>query len=461
MSDIFRSLAAALVLCGLCFAQNNNQGQNNQGQNNQGQNNQGQNNQFPGGILINAEGVIASPQARRINAALEQKRLKALAGQHLSSEMATASELRKVSLVRLEKELQNAVDAGKEIDPELRYLAGITQLHYIFAVPETGDLVIAGPAEGFAPLQDGRVVGVESGRPVLTLDDLLVMLRLASTRQSLGCSFDPEPSRLAAAQAWNNANSSPASLNVAQQRFYQMAKVLGNWNVTIFGLPKSCHAAVTAVEADYQMKRIALGLDRPRIRGFRSYLDMARPGGNTMRRWWFAARYEVIERSPDGHVFHISGPRLQLLSQDELVDARGKRSDAAFTEITAEKYTRQFNKHMQALCTQVPSFAGIQNLFDLAVAAALIQSNDLPNAVGWQPTLLLDDKALPVQEYTVPTEVPSLVNVKSVSRSLLLGVTGGGVTIVPDRIIRRTNVLPADKTPEIMSGDSVASWWWD
>jgi len=74
---------------------------------------------------------------------------------------------------------------------------------------------------------------------------------------------------------------------------------------------------------------------------------------------------------------------------------------------------------------------------------------------------LLDEKALPVQDYTVPMEVPSLVNVKSVSRSLLLGVTGGGVTIVPDRIIRRTNVLPAEKTPRIQSGDAVASWWWD
>jgi hypothetical protein len=451
MSDIFRSMTAVLVLCNWCFAQNNNQGQNNQGQNNQ----------FPGGILINADGVIGSPQARRVNPALEQKRLQALAGQQLPSEMATASELRKVSLVRLEQQLQKAVDAGKDIDPKLRYLAGITQLQYVFAVPETGDLVLAGPAEGFAPLQDGRVVGVETGRPVLTLDDLLVMLRLASMRQSLGCSFDPEPSRLANAQAWNDANSSPASLNVARQRFYQMAKVLGNWNVTIFGLPKSCHAAVTAVEADYQMKRLALGLDRPRIRGFRSYLDMAKPGGNTMRRWWFAPRYEVIERSADGHVFHISGPRLQLLSQDELVDAQGNRSDAAFTEITAEKYTQQFNKHMPALCQQVPSFAGIQNLFDLAVACALIRSNDLQSVVGWEPTLLLDEKALPVQKYTVPMEVPSLVNVKSVSRSLLLGVTGGGVTIVPDRIIRRTNVLPAERTPVIQVDDAVASWWWD
>ncbi|MCP4171639.1 MAG: DUF1598 domain-containing protein [Fuerstiella sp.] len=446
MSDIFRSITVALMLCNWCHAQNNNQGQNNQ---------------FPGGILINADGVIGSPQARKINPALEQKRLKAIAGRELPTEMTKTSELRKVSLVRLEQELQKAVDAGTVIDPKLRYLAGMTQLQYLFAVPDTGDLVIAGPAEGFAPLQDGRVVGVETGRPVLTLDDLLVMLRLTNMRQSLGCSFDPEPSRLANAQEWNNANSSPASLNVARQRFYQMAQVLGNWNVTIFGLPKSCHAAVTAVEADYQMKRIALGLDRPRIRGFRSYLDMARPGGNTMRRWWFAPRYDVIERSAEGHVFHVSGPRLQLLSQDELVDEQGNRSDSSFTEITAEKYTQQFNRHMQALCQQVPSFAGIQNLFDLAVAAALISSNDLPDTIGWQPTLLLDGKALPLQEYVVPLEVPSLVNVKSVSRSLLIGVTGGGVTIVPDRIIRRTNVLPADRTPQIQSGGEVSSWWWD
>ena len=49
MSDIFRSIAAVMMLCSWCPAQNNNQGQNNQ---------------FPGGILINADGVIGSPQAK-------------------------------------------------------------------------------------------------------------------------------------------------------------------------------------------------------------------------------------------------------------------------------------------------------------------------------------------------------------------------------------------------------------
>ena len=434
-------------------------GGGNQGGGNQGGGNQGG---FPGGIAINAEGVISSVAARQINPALEQKRLKAVAAKSLSSEISSVSELRKVSLVRLETELQKAVDDEKAISPELKYLAGITQIQYVFVLPETGDLVIAGPAEGFAPLQDGRVVGVETGRPTLVLDDLLVMLRLANINQTLGCSFDPDKTRLANANAWNSANISPSTLAVAKQRFYQMASVLGNWDVTVFGLPESSHAAVLTVEADYQLKRLALGLDRPKIRSFRSHLDMARPGENTMRRWWFAPHYDVMERSADSNVYHIAGPRLQLLSQEELVDAQGNREDAAFTEISAEKYTQQFNKHIEALCQQLPSFAAVQNLFDVAVVAALIRRDNMNAKVGWQPNLLLDNDKLPVQAYNVPTEVPSLVNVKSAGRSLLIGLIGGGVTIYPASVIRRTNELPPDSIPELaVPPKDSGKWWWD
>jgi len=428
---------------------------------NQGGGNQGGGG-FPGGIVINADGIISSPAARRINPALEQKRLKALAEKVLSSDIAVASELRKVSLVRLEQELRQAIDNGQEVSLPLRYLAGITQIQYLFALPETGDLVIAGPAEGFAALQDGRVVGVETGRPVLVLDDLLALLRLSNINQTLGCSFDPDKQRLAEANAWNNTNNSPTSLAAAKQRFYQMAKVLGHWDVTVFGLPESSHAAVLTVEADYQLKRLALGLDRPKIRSFRSHLDMARPGENTMRRWWFAPHYEVIEKSVDGNSFHIAGPRLQLLSQEELVDAQGNREDAAFTEISAEKYTQQFNKHINTLCEQIPCFAGVQNLFDLAVVVALIRRDNMAQKVNWTPGLLLDNEAFPIQSYNVPTEVPSLVNVKTAGSSLLIGLIGGGVTIFPGNVIRRTNELSAEKIPEIIApvGED-AAWWWD
>ncbi len=417
---------------------------------------------FPGGIAINADVVISSPAAQRINPALEQKRLKEVASTSLSNDITRVSELRKVSLVRLEKELQKQIDAGEQISPELRYLAGITQIQYLFVMPETGDLVIAGPAEGFAPQQDGRVVGVETGRPVLVLDDLLALLRLSNINQTLGCSFDPDKNRLAAATAWNNANNSPASLAVAKQRFYQMASILGNWDVTVFGLPDSCHAAVLTVEADYQLKRLALGIDKPKIRTFRSHLDMARPGENTMRRWWIAPRYDVIERSADGHAFHLGGPSLQLMSQEELVDAQGNREDAAFTEISAEKYTQMFNKNLEALVKQIPCFAEVQNLFDLAVVTALIRRDNMDLLVNWTPGIMFDEEKLPIQKYNVPTEVPSLVNVKSAGRSLLIGLIGGGVTIYPANIISRTDELAQDKIPSVTApADDEGSWWWD
>lgn len=417
--------------------------------------------QFPGGIAINPDGVISSPKAQRINMAVEQKRLKALASANLSSSMAESSELRKVSLTALDKELYDCVENGKQISPSLRYLAGITQIEYLFAMPETGEIIIAGPAEGFAPLQDGRAVGVETGRPVLVLDDLLTMLRLTNMNQTLGCSFDPEPSRLARANEWNNANNSPASRAVATQRFYDMAKVLGNWNVSVFGLPKGCHAAVTTVEADYQLKLLALGLNKPRVRGFKSHLDLAKPAENMMRRWWFAPRYNVIERSADGMAFRLSGPRLQLMTQDELVDTEGNRSDAAFKEVSTERYTLQFNKYLPKLCQQIPAFAATQNLFDLAVVAALIQQHGLQEAVAWNPKVLRDSEALPLTEYVVPTEVPSLVNVRSLRSSLLLGLIGGGVTMIPAKVINRTDELESDSVPRVSRTGDKGVWWWD
>jgi len=431
-------------------------------QNNNGGGQGGQGGQFPGGIAINPDGVISAGQAQAVNPAIQQRRLKAVAAAQLPKSMTQVSKLRYVSLAGLEKACQESVDAGTTIGPELRYLGGITQIQYLFALPETGDVVIAGPAEGFAPMPDGRVVGIETGRPTLTLDDLLVMLRLRSTAIQLGCSFDPDPGRLAKAQAWNKANNAPAVADVARQRFFQMAEILGHWNVTVFGFPASCHAAVTAVEADYQLKCIALGTNRPQIRGFVSHFDLARPGENTMRRWWFAPHYELIEQSPDGLAFQLAGPRLQLMTQEELVGGDGSRTDAAFKEVSTERYTKQFNKHIAALCQQIPSFAATQNLFDLAIVAALIRRNELLEKSGWTPTLFVNDKQLPLQQYSVPTKVASQVNVKAANRGLLIGVIGGGVTIVPDRLVTRTNTMAPDQIPKTnRPADQVQAWWWD
>ncbi len=459
---------AATLCVSTAIAQNQgggNQGGGNQGGGNQGGGNQGggqgQGNQPPGGILISPDGVVAGAEVSRQPARLQQKRLQALAQQHLSADMNRPSELRKVSLVRLEEECRRALEAGEDLSPEIRFLAGLNRIDYVFLMPETRDLVIAGPAEGFATLDNMRVVGTESGRPTLTLEDLLVMLRLGSSQDTLGCSFDPDPGRLAQAQAYLQQNSNAVSMAVAKQRFAGVTQVLGPWDVSIFGVPASSHTATSFVEADYQLKRLALGLDSPRVRGFRSYLAMVTPNGNLLRRWWFAPRYNALETTPDETTFYLSGPRLQLMSQDELIGADGKRENAAFMEVSNEKFTRQFNEKMEELCSNVASLAVLQNQFDLAVASALIRQYRLAERINWSPDLLLDEQRLPLTQYNVAEQVPSQVNARTASGQLMIGLIGGGISIVPASVVRRDLLVVRDDLSVPATVNDPTAWWWD
>ena len=59
----------------------------------------------------------------------------------------------------------------------MRYLAGLLRVRYVFYYPDSKDIVLAGPAEGWVPDPAGRIVGITSRRPVVQLQDLVVALR--------------------------------------------------------------------------------------------------------------------------------------------------------------------------------------------------------------------------------------------------------------------------------------------
>ena len=101
--------------------------------------------------------------------------------------------LRKVSLRRLEEAIAEHLKTGQPLDDEMKYLAGLQHIQYVFVYPELGDIVLAGPGEGWKINHDGDLVGLTTGRPVMWLDDLLVALRTAeATRQTgISCSIDP------------------------------------------------------------------------------------------------------------------------------------------------------------------------------------------------------------------------------------------------------------------------------
>ncbi len=421
-----------------------------------------------GGILIDAQGVVKSIFQKAHSSPLIKKKQAAYAQQNFAADLVAQSDLRKISLVRLEAEIQQLISAKKDLTPEIKYLAGLQRIDYVFVYPDQKDIVIAGPAEGFAPDQLGRPVGISTGRPTIQLDDLLVALRAIRKGGAIGCSIDPKKERLAALEQYVKQNSSPASVAVAKWRYSQMANTLGMQNIRTWGVPEDSHFAVTLVEADLLMKRISMGIDPSHVKKFKTHLSMLGRKGNSIQRWWFTPLYEPMQTTNDKTVFQFKGQRAQLLSQEEKSQA-GNRSDAATTRLSTSKYAKLFTKRFPELAANNPTFADLQNLIDLSVLAALFKQEQLPQQANWKMELFLNEEQLPVQKYHVPKEVHSIFNYKMSGRSMVTGLVGGGVVLNPFQTIKNVE-QKTEHQKELNETYSKASqkriakkhpWWWD
>ena len=149
-----------------------------------------------GGISIDTDGVVHQPTLEHIQLA-HQRMLAEIAGP--SQQLQAPARQRMISLRRLESAVAAQSEEGvSSLPEEIRFLAGIQRIQYVFVYPEQRDIVLAGPGEGWRVDDQGRVVGVTTGRPVLLLDDLLVARASASSLREGGitCSIDPSPEGL-------------------------------------------------------------------------------------------------------------------------------------------------------------------------------------------------------------------------------------------------------------------------
>ena len=108
------------------------------------------------GISVNPDGAI---EFRQRDAQSELNKSKSR--RPIKESPADADKrLKFVSLVKMSNDLRNAIESNKPLPNELKYLQGLTQIHYILLYPDEKDLLIAGPAEEIGRLDDalGRLV---------------------------------------------------------------------------------------------------------------------------------------------------------------------------------------------------------------------------------------------------------------------------------------------------------------
>ena len=419
-------------------------------------------------IAIDAQGLVkVLGQARASLAVIRQRRAAAL--REMNDDMRRTSDVRCVSLVELQRACQPYVDDKQLVPLEMQFLAGIQRIDYLFIYPDTGDLVLAGPAAGFVPDDQGRMVGMNSGRPTLRLDDLVIALRAVRNSERIGCSIDPVPERLARMQTFAKQNSTPATVQVAKSRYHAMTRILGLQDVTVWGAPADSHFARVLLEADIRMKRLSVGVEKSGVRGFKSQLALLKPAGNSMQRWWFVPQYQAVYRDDEGLAFQLTGPRARLLSQDEYADADGNRFDAPATLKTTREFARRFSEQFSQLAETLPAFAELQNLIDLILVAALIEQRQLAARLDWEPALFLDQRRGRVGGGHVPRQVASFCNYKMYGRRLVIGLVSGGVIVEPRQLVKSIDFQPGHKVR--LAAARLANrrpqqakqhpWWWD
>lgn len=439
---------------------------------------QGAAERFPGGVLIDAAGAM-----RRMGAtpgtADERGRLAALRGAAgiaaSNRQVRQASPLRKVSLTRLEKEIQLRRAAGRLIDDEMLLLAGLERIKYVFVYPETGDLVLAGPAGDWKFDPEGRIVNAHSGRPVVRLEDLVVVLRhtLASPEGRFGCSITPTQEALARTQAFlQESAKKPLKPGTRDKWLAELRDQLGAQVITVEGIDPRTRAAQLIVEADYRMKLVGIGLEEGTLK-VPSYLDLLQAAGRTagpmdVLRWWFTMNYDAVVAATDRLAFEFRGQGVKVLSENELLDSQGARVHTGNAEELNRQFAANFTRDFATLAAKYPIYAELQNIFDLALVAALIKSEALPDKLNWHLTCFGSQEEFPVSLGAAPKSVETVINHRVVNKSQILAAVSGGVTVEPASYVR-SEAMQSDRDGKLGSQHQGAvpselargAWWWD
>jgi len=418
--------------------------------------------------VVDAQGVLHRQLYSDPGGRLSRQRL-AAARASLAPELAKYSKLRKISLNRLEDAVR---DKNGVITGEMRYLAGLLRVRYVFYYPETRDIVLAGPAEGWVTSVSGRVVGMTSGRPVVQLQDLIVALRAFPPQGSptplIGCSIDPTQEGLAAMQRFLRSTGSFATPAHTQPIRTGLQTSLGMQTVSIEGVPPSTHFAQVLVEADYRMKLIGIGLERPPVR-LVSFIERANPSQvarNALFRWFFTPDYRCVRQSEDGLAMELVGDGVKLVGEDELVSAGGNRQAASRSNKASQAFVRSFTKKYSELAERSPVYAELRNLIDLVVAAAYIQQEDYYGRAAWTMELFGSEQAVPVETYNPPKQVATAVNAVWKGNRLMTPI-GGGVQVDALMALAPENLLPDehDNVSRLRSEAKIqlaeGQWWWD
>lgn len=419
-----------------------------------------QNQQIVQGVYLDADGVLKSVRL------LPRPDLVRGREPRLTEDVRRPSAQRKVSLTRLEKELARVLGTGATVPEEMQYLAGLHRIDYVVVLPEFGEVIVVGPAEGWIVLNDGTAIATRSRQTVLRLDDLIVALRAfppgCDPDKSVWCSIDPtEEGRIRLQQALANVGRQVNRRSIgALARTLQEA--MGPHKVVVSGVPVETGIAFKMVGADYAMKAIAMGVVQPRVRGLRSYVEMVpltRAGSVRMQRWWFIPADDLLQVDDTHTVWKLNARRVQLVGESDFqIRTSGEPSPVLQPDPWNRRFAEQFTREFDTLKQRVPVLDELENVFELLTMAVIVEHGGVGELAGWQREEFLDTDLYRPLTYPTPRYAETLVNVRIQGTRVTTPVGGAryqGRQVLSDS---SESEVPA---PPLQLPDDPSRWWWD
>jgi hypothetical protein len=371
------------------------------------------------------------------------------------------AELRKISLRAIEEAVAKAgKDHAFELPDEIRFLAGIQRIQYVFVYPEQNDIVIAGPGEGWTLDDSGNYIGVTTGRPVLRLEDLVVALRTVENARQGGISVSIDPT----AEGRQALDRFLARAGVFKPEVLAgIEKALGRQEITITGVPNTSNFARVLVAADFRMKRIAMKLEKSPLKELPSFLDMIKGGklDNMMPRWWLACNYEPLAKSEDGLAWELRGPGVKVMTEDEFIAEDGTVKGTGKANPVAQKWSELMTENYDELSAKEPIFGELRNLMDLCVIAALISKEGMLDKASLElPTILGENNKLELASNYAPKSIATQCSFVKSGREYVI-TASGGVDIASWEVASKAVTEPAVGQVRQKAAPKSGGMWWN
>lgn len=424
----------------------------------------GNNNRAVGGVMIDAAGVMRTAtvqELQELTTAMEQ------GWAPLAGDIAKKANMRMVSLRGIQNAIMKANKEGREIPRDVQYLAGLQRIEYVFVDKDKHDVIIAGPAEPWKVRPDGFVVGTVTGGATMRLSDLVIALRSVETarQEGISCSIEPTAEgRLRLRKMMSRITLRPGQNPAIYEA--SMREAFGPQTIQLTGVPTDSRFARTMVAADYEMKRVAMGLTPSQVTGLSSYLEMAKNSAhasNQNPRWWMACDYDALGKSEDGLAWKLSGQGVKTMTEIDAISGDGTASQTGRKDKFAQEWADTMTEKYAELSRRMPIFSDLQNIMDMTIVATLISQEGLAQKANLDLNLFtVKSDDLPLSTYVTPKAVDPQCSFIRGRGGKWVVTASGGVDINGFEVVekQRTDKNLATVCSTALAGTS-DNWWWD